>query len=237
VPRHIPPDRFQSLHATATEILIAQGYGRTQMEDVAKALGVAKGTLYQYVESKQALFDFVLRNAAPGVSVPVPDSLPLPTPRPGATLRFVREQIEHEGQLPRLQAALATPNPPDPAAELEEIVRELFALLSRNRVGIKLLERCSRDYPELHAIWHDGGRHAVVDALGELIASRVRTGSYAPAGDARVSARFVLELVTTWAVHVHWDSAPQDIGDETAVATAVRFARGGLLLHPDPTPV
>lgn len=229
--RQIPSDRFQALHAAATSMLIARGYGRTQMEDVAKALGVAKGTLYQYVESKQALFDFVLRNAGPGATIPVPDSLPIPTPRPGATLRFVREQIAREGQLPRLRAALEAAAPSDPAQELEEIVRELFALLSHNRVGIKLLDRCSRDYPELHAIWHGPGRYAVVEALSQLIISRVRTGRYAPVQDARVSARFVLELVTTWAVHVHWDPAPQDIDEEMSVQTVVRFARGGLLLQ------
>jgi AcrR family transcriptional regulator len=229
VPRHIPADRFEALHAAATEILIAQGYGRTQMEDVAKALGVAKGTLYQYVESKQALFDFVVRNAVPGAPIPVPDSLPLPTPRPGATLRVVREQIEREAQLPRLGDALAAPPPADPAGELETIVRELFGVLARNRVGIKLLECCSRDYPELHRIWRGTGRHAVVDAFAELIASRVRMGCYAPVPDARVAARFVLELVTTWAVHVHWDDAPHDIDDETVVATVVRFVQGGLL--------
>ena len=33
------------------------------MEDVAKALRVAKGTLYVYVESKEALFDLVARCA------------------------------------------------------------------------------------------------------------------------------------------------------------------------------
>ncbi|MGI9430694.1 MAG: TetR/AcrR family transcriptional regulator [Myxococcota bacterium] len=231
--RQIPSDRFEALHAAATEILIAEGYGRTQMDDIAKALGVAKGTLYQYVESKQALFDFVLRHVHPDASIPVPDSLPLPTPRPGATLRFVREQIEREGQLPLLAAALADPaTPADPAAELDEIVRELFELLTRNRVGIKLLERCSRDYPELHAIWHGGGRYAVVDLLCEFITARIRMGCYAPAPDPRVSARFVQELVTTWAVHVRWDPAPQDIPDEAALETAMRFVRGGLLLHP-----
>ena len=174
---------------------------------------------------------FVLRNAGPGATIPVPDSLPIPTPRPGATLRFVREQIAREGQLPRLRAALEAAAPSDPAQELEEIVRELFALLSHNRVGIKLLDRCSRDYPELHAIWHGPGRYAVVEALSQLIISRVRTGRYAPVQDARVSARFVLELVTTWAVHVHWDPAPQDIDEEMSVQTVVRFARGGLLLQ------
>ena len=33
------------------------------MEDIACSLGVAEGTLYVYVESKEALFDLVLRCA------------------------------------------------------------------------------------------------------------------------------------------------------------------------------
>jgi AcrR family transcriptional regulator len=232
MPRQIPPNRFQELHRAATGILIAQGYSRTQMEDVAKALGVAKGTLYQYVESKQALFDFVLRHAGRSDPIPLPATLPIPTPRRGATLRYVHEQIERQGSLPALAAARSSTRPADPAAELEKIVRELFDLLSRNRIGIKLLERCSRDYPELHAIWHDGGRYAVVDALSELVEKRVRGGFYGPVRLPRVAARFVLEIVTTWAVHVHWDAAPQDIDDETALETALRFIKGGLLLHP-----
>ena len=52
------------------------------MEDVANALGVAKGTLYLYVESKEALFDLVIRHAdRPGTE---PD-FPVKSPKPGDT--------------------------------------------------------------------------------------------------------------------------------------------------------
>jgi tetracycline repressor-like protein len=61
--RTIPPDRLAHLVHCATDVFIAQGYQRTQMADIAAALGVAKGTLYLYVESKDALFDLVLRCA------------------------------------------------------------------------------------------------------------------------------------------------------------------------------
>ena len=54
--RRVPESRLEDLLACATRVFIAQGYRRTQMSDVAEALGVAKGTLYLYVESKQALF-------------------------------------------------------------------------------------------------------------------------------------------------------------------------------------
>ena len=61
--RKTPTDRLPQLIACATKMFIEQGYRRTQMEDVAAALGVAKGTLYLYVESKEALFDLVVRCA------------------------------------------------------------------------------------------------------------------------------------------------------------------------------
>ena len=47
--RGIPAGRLEQLVDCATRVFIDQGYRRTQMADVADALGVAKGTLYLYV--------------------------------------------------------------------------------------------------------------------------------------------------------------------------------------------
>jgi AcrR family transcriptional regulator len=74
MPRQTPLDRLDRLVDVATAVFTERGYRRTQMADVAAAMGVAKGTLYLAVASKEALFDLVVR-FADGPPWPVP---PLP---------------------------------------------------------------------------------------------------------------------------------------------------------------
>ncbi|WP_291416013.1 helix-turn-helix domain-containing protein [Actinophytocola sp.] len=54
---------FPRLVSAAAETFIAQGYQRTQMQDVADVLGVAKGTVYGYVDGKAALLAAAVRYA------------------------------------------------------------------------------------------------------------------------------------------------------------------------------
>ena len=91
-----PPDRFPDLIQAATRVFLAQGYRRTQMADVAAAMDVAKGTLYLYVESKEALFGAVLRLADAPLPLAPPSPLPLKTPSPGETLREVEKRVSEE---------------------------------------------------------------------------------------------------------------------------------------------
>ena len=85
--RSIPSGRLERLIEVATETFIAEGYRRTQMADVAEALGVAKGTLYGYVESKAALFDAAIRYADGHEPLPGTAELPIKTPAPGTPSR------------------------------------------------------------------------------------------------------------------------------------------------------
>src|SRR5258705_6095582 len=106
MPRQIPEDRFDQLVDCATKVFVEQGYRRTQMADVATAMGVAKGTLYLYVQSKEALFDFACRYAdAPPAAREAP-AFPIRSPKTGSTLRYVREELERNQTVPALTAAL-----------------------------------------------------------------------------------------------------------------------------------
>src|SRR5262245_36862840 len=104
--RVMPARRFQDLVDAATVVFIAQGYRRTQMADVAEALGVAKGTVYLCVESKEALFDVALRYADAPRPIAAPPVLPIPTPARGRTLQYVQERLARDPASPTLQAAL-----------------------------------------------------------------------------------------------------------------------------------
>jgi len=173
MPRSIPKDRFHDLVEAATSVFLEQGFRRTQMADVAARMGVAKGTVYLYVESKEALFDAVVRHADRGERLALPAQLPVATPLPGATLEEVRKRVAATG-LPVLTEALARRRVVDVRTELEAVVRELYGLLARHRVGIKLLDRCAHDHPELAAVWYGTGREAVQDLLRRYLEDRIR---------------------------------------------------------------
>src|SRR5262249_2247727 len=141
--RTIPPDRFQALLEAATAVFVEQGYRRTQVADVAERMGLAKGSVYTYVESKEALFDCVVRYADSARAIELPRTLPVPTPRPGATVAALKSRLEREGALPALTAALARDRVRDVHSELRAILAELYDTLARHRTAIKLLDRCA----------------------------------------------------------------------------------------------
>jgi AcrR family transcriptional regulator len=223
MPRAIPETRFDALIDAATRVFIAQGYRRTQMADVAEALGVAKGTLYLCVDSKEALFDAAVRHADAPRPIPLPRVLPISAPGPGRTLAYVRERLAREPVSPTLRAVLARARTRGGPDRLERILEEIFDAMARNRTGIKLLDRCAVDHPDLAEIWFAHGRRALLAELSAYLEARTGAGQRRRDFDVAVVARFVLETLVFWAVHRHWDPAPQPVDASVARRTVVRM--------------
>jgi AcrR family transcriptional regulator len=57
------PSRQDQLLATATRLFKEQGYHNTSMQDLADALGLQKGSLYYYIDSKEELLRRLLERA------------------------------------------------------------------------------------------------------------------------------------------------------------------------------
>jgi AcrR family transcriptional regulator len=60
---HKKAAREDQLLETATRLFKEQGYHNTSMQDLADALGMQKGSLYYYIESKEALLRQLLERA------------------------------------------------------------------------------------------------------------------------------------------------------------------------------
>jgi AcrR family transcriptional regulator len=207
VPRRRPASRLDDVIAASIRVFQAKGYRRAQMADVARELGLSAGALYGYVESKEALFDLVVRRGF-GPEGPPPE-IPVRTPEPGATLAHLRERFVRELTLPRLDLALAARRAPaDPRAELAGVVRELYALLARHREGIRLVQRSALDWPELAATYFFEVRRSVVERLALFLERRMTSGRLRRPPDATAAARFVLESCAWWAMHRHGDPDP-----------------------------
>jgi len=229
MPRSIPKDRFHDLVEAATAVFLEQGYRHTQVADVAARMGLAKGSIYTYVESKEALFDCVLRHADHLDRIDLPETLPVATPPPEATLEMVQGRLAEEGTLPSLTAALSRARVVDVRAELERVLGELYDALARHRTAIKLLDRCAPDYPELAKLWYRTGREGALSLLGRYLDDRARRGRLRRFEDSAVAARIVLETLVFWAVHRHWDPSPQAVDEVSTRRTVLAFLTHALV--------
>jgi AcrR family transcriptional regulator len=223
--RPIPEDRLSRLVEVATAVFIDQGFRQTRMEDVADALGVAKGTLYLYVESKEALFDLVCRSADRPFERPA--ELPVKSPPAGATLRYITERLTAGQVMPALAEALAGGRR---AArdELAAITGDIYDALARHRIGIKLVDRSARDIPELGQVWFSGARGFLVEALSSYLADRIKTRRLRAPADVAIAARFIVETCAFWAVHRHWDAQRQDLPEERVRAAVIDLVAASL---------
>src|SRR3981081_4591323 len=100
-----PKARLEDIVESATRIFSEKGYRRTLITDVASDLGLAPGTIYTYVESKDALFHLVVERAA-GLAT-TPASLPIPSPDPGETAKYSVRALGRTSKLSELNAAVA----------------------------------------------------------------------------------------------------------------------------------
>jgi len=192
------------------------------MADIAAAMGVAKGTLYAYVESKEALFDLVARCADREDWRTAPPEFPVATPEPKATLRYVRAQLAQNNSIPSLADAITRKRFRNVSAELSGIVAALYDLLARNRCGITLIDSSSRDYPELATLWLEA-RSGLLALLETYLRTRIASGHLRPVPEVKSAARLILETVTFWAVHRHRDLRPEAVPDSIAKDTVVQF--------------
>lgn len=247
MPRVIPSGRFEAVVAASARVFVQHGFRRTQVQDIADALDLSKGTLYGYAAGKYALFAAALRYADGAEPLPARDALPVPAPSTGDLAAIVRNRLAGELGTLELLRALERPDPPEGMSGPEEfglVIADLYGRLVKHRTAIKLVDRCAADFPELHTVWFAEGRSAQMDGLAEYLRRRAEAGRLTVPGRVDVVARSAVELCVLWAVHRHWDAAPRahrlsagaDTADDDLAVTLVPLLTRAVRPEPVTTP-
>lgn len=85
--------RRAAILAAALDQFVTRGFGASRLEDVARAAGVAKGTLYLYFPHKQALFEAIVKDTISPVLADVAELLPTFGGDTRALLGFIAETL------------------------------------------------------------------------------------------------------------------------------------------------
>lgn len=214
-------NRAKDLIRCATAVFCEKGYRQTQMADIAKAMGVAPGTLYLYVEGKEALFDLVVHHGVESGSQELPQSFPIPNPRVGETLNYVRKILKKEAQWPRLKAALRAPRAEEPRSELLIVVQEVYSLITRNRWRLILLSRAAMEFPGLAELFFQQLRKPLLSDLANYIRSRADAGQFVSFGDPNVAAVFLNETIAWAAMNRMCDPEFRTIPDDQVAPVVI----------------
>jgi len=174
MPRVPARDRLFQIATVATTHFGRLGYRATKTADVAAQANMSTGSLFTYVESKEALFHLVFLYWFEMSSEHLP-VLPVATPGEGETLAVIEAGLGHI-EMPRIRAALLDDEPADAAEELREILEERYALLEHYWPLLAVIERCAVEMPALEATWFGLVRAGTSEELGRYLERRMAAG-------------------------------------------------------------
>src|SRR5215218_6203291 len=220
-------DRLEDVVQAGAEVFARRGYRRTQMADVAAVMGVSPGNLYNYVDSKDALFYLVLRR----VLGERPGEQPLQLPVTGASVavasEWVAKRLDFVSDFPELEQAFVRKRPRSLAAEVEAIAGELYDVLARMRLAVDMIERSVEDLPELASVFGDV-RRELFSRYERYLRQRVKAGAIGAAEPEAVAHLFV-ELCWWGAGRRPNDPHAAAISDSTARRAVCRFIADALI--------
>jgi AcrR family transcriptional regulator len=225
--RRRPPDRLERILDAALTVFARLGLGRAKMSEVATEAGVSQGTLYNYVESKEALF-YLLMDRFLGGTPSTAMEFPVHAPDTQVLAARTAEAVARSFALPALDRALRRRRVVDAGGELAEIIDELFERTVATRQGADALERSALDMPELASVFYGATRRSLFERFARLVKMRSAAGHYRSIEPA-TGAKLIVETVTTFARHAYNDRDPIELDLTTAPGSVRDVLVAGLL--------
>lgn len=196
------------------------GFRLTQISHVSERLGVSVGSIYRFVESKEALFHIAALEAVDQL----PDALPTPVKVAGLqdTVAAIGGLISRERLWPVLRAAIKGAVPGDTKAEARAVAGELYDAISARARFISLLDRCAGDIPELAELFDRQIRHRLMNDLVAWVKRR-RLKPGAKQADFEALTRGAMEAIAWLAKTRLRDRTASAITEDQARQAAVRI--------------
>ncbi len=226
--RRLPPgERLLAVATAATEVFGRLGYRGTRTADVAARAGMSAGSIFTYVESKEALFHLVFLLGFGYLDESIP-SLPLARPADGETGALIER---HRRAVPEscMRAALQVDHLADVEIEVRDIIKERYAIVAGLWPVLAVIERCAVELPELEALYFGRARAAHFERMTRYVKKRADAGYLRAWPESAIAARLVTETIAWFAWKRHEERDARLYDDELVQQVVVEFLAAGLL--------
>lgn len=198
--------RIKAIADAATTLFLQQGYSKTQISHIAKAVGVSVGTIYLDFTGKEEIMHFVLKCTID------PDFINHDFERPIKDSLFVGLENDIVALFKKTGKDFAKHLSNDASDySLEALVSDAFDLLSQYAVGCLFIEKNQFDFSYL-AEHYKNYRKNFYETMTRYLTAFIANGTVRPLEHIDLSITLIIEILSWWAMDMrHTSFETQDI--------------------------
>lgn len=192
--------RIKAIAEAATLLFLRQGYARTQISHIAKAIGVSVGTIYHDFAGKKEIMHFVLKCTID------PDFINREFERPITDDLFAGVENEIVSLLERTQSDFAKHLENNASSySFEYLISDAFNLLARYAVGCLFIEKNQFEFKFL-AEHYKAYRRKFLDTMSRYLTIFINSGTVRPMEHLELTTTLIIEILTWWAMDRRYTS-------------------------------
>lgn len=192
--------RIKDIADAATRLFLQQGYAKTQINHIAKAVGISVGTIYLDFTGKREIMHFILKCTIDPLFAehewkrPITDDLFVGLESEIITL------FETSGNdfAVHLQDGMA-------GYRFENLISDAFDILARYAVGCLFIEKNQFDFKNL-AEPYLAYRKQFLDTMMRYISAFIAQGTVRPLEHLELSTTLIIEILSWWAMDIRYTS-------------------------------
>lgn len=204
-------DRIKEIADAATMLFIQQGYTKTQISHIAKAVGVSVGTIYLSFAGKKEILHYILKCTID------PEYGEQEFERPIKDTQFEGIEVEIVDMLQKINRDFAS-HLENEAKDytLEEMISDAFDILYRYSAGCLFIEKNSFDFPDLAQHYREC-RSDFLAAMKQYFEIFVKKGIVREPENLDLSITLIIEILSWWAMDRRFTSFELcDVSEELA---------------------
>lgn len=192
--------RLKEIYKAASRLFIQQGYSKTQINHIAKAVGVSVGAIYLDFSGKRDIIQFILK------CVMDPAYLEAEHKRPIVQNNFSQLEEEIRNTLRENNAKFSAHLPVVSGDyTFEELLSDAFDLIARYAVGILFIEKNQFDFVKL-ADYYRQYRTDFYHIMTEYCTQFMEAGIIRRPKYAQYAVTNIIETLMWWAVDIHYNA-------------------------------
>lgn len=193
-------ERIKATADAAARLFLRQGYGKTQISHIAKAVGVSVGTIYHDFTGKEEILHLVLKGTLDPAFLEQEFQRPITNGIFAGLEGEIAAAMEEAGAEFARHLELASAG-----YTLSMLVSDAFDLLSRYAVGCLFIEKNQFEFPRLAEPYRAYRRHffQTMQAYLDRFAQR---GEVRPTAHPELTTTLIIEILTWWAMDMRYIS-------------------------------